>query len=131
MIAIINLRCFTDGIGLPTMSFPGLEKIGGRFFKKEATTEKGVDESPAQLDPQSRAKQDIAKEATVAPLWKEKLAKQFPDQASVIESMFRNFQEFAETGVTPETGYWDFRYLYFKTCGISNDEINSSLSTIF
>ena len=113
------------------MSFPGLEKFVGRFLKKEATTAKGADESPTQLDPHSRAKQDIAREATVAPLWKEKLAKQFPDHASVLESMFRNFQEFVSTGVTPQQGYWDLRYLYFMTCGVSNDEITRNLSGIF
>ncbi|MBV8216640.1 MAG: phytanoyl-CoA dioxygenase family protein, partial [Verrucomicrobia bacterium] len=83
------------------------------------------------LDPQSRAKQDIAREATGALLWKEKLANQFPDHAPVLESMFRNLQEFVATGETPLTGYWEFRYLYFQTAGVSNDEITSNLSRIF
>jgi hypothetical protein len=108
-----------------------LEKIVGRFFKKDATTSKGATGGSTPSYPQSKAKQDLERERTGALFWKEKLAKQFPDAASVLETMFQSFEEFVATGVTPQTGYWNFRFLYFYTAGVSNDDITGNLSKVF
>jgi Phytanoyl-CoA dioxygenase (PhyH) len=113
------------------MSFPSLEKIVARFLKKDSPTATVTPDRQAVPSHESAAKEQIEKEASLAPGWREELVKRFPDHASVIESMFRNFQEFIATGVTPERAYLDFRYLYFKTTGISNDQITGRLAKLF
>src|SRR5258708_11241714 len=45
--------------------------------------------------------------------------------------MVENLKQFASAGVTSQEGYLQFRYLYFQTAGVSNDQITGELAKIF
>jgi hypothetical protein len=119
------------------MSFSLLEKIAGGFFKKGTAREAEARQKliyrdlPVGFDHQLDAKERIGAEANIAVPLQKTLTKRFPAQTSVIASMIENLQQFAATGVTPQSGYYDFRNLYFQTAGASNEQITNELGKIF
>jgi hypothetical protein len=113
------------------MNFSGLEKIFARFQKKDSQAKVANSGEPKEAGHVLKAKEQLHREASAAPVWRDSLTKRYPDCSSVIESMYRHFLEFSATGVTGQQGYWDFRFLYFYSAGASNDEINSQVANFF
>jgi hypothetical protein len=113
------------------MGFPSFEKIAGAFFNKRPAGEPVYRDLPRKLDHRKDAERRLAKEAQVTPVLLKTLSERFPELDGPIRGMVHSFNEFSANGMTPEVGYQQFRYLYFQTRGVSNDQITGELAKIF
>ena len=116
---------------LQPMNFSTLQKVASGILDWGTRKTLAYRQLPANLDHRKDAQKRLNKEAQIATPLLEELVKRYPEASSSIQSMVQSLTEFAATGVTPQTGYYLFRNLYYRTTGISNDRITGELARIF
>jgi hypothetical protein len=113
------------------MSFSALQKMASGLWNRGARSTPVYRDLPDDFDHRDNARECIAKEAQIAPALIKELEKSYPALSASTQPMVQSINEFAQTGITPQAGYYQFRYLYYQTKGISNDRISSELAKIF
>lgn len=126
-----DLRCLSRQNTLRFMSFAALQKLTSGLWNRGARKTPFYRDLPDGFDHRKDAQGRVAKEAQIAPVLVTELSERYPALSGSVQLMVQNLNKFAQTGVTPQEGYYQFRYLYFQTKGVSNDRITGELAKIY
>jgi hypothetical protein len=113
------------------MSFSSLQKVAFGFWNRRTHKSQVYRDLPAGFDHTKDARTRVAKEAQIARVLLKDLGERYPALRDSVQLMAQGIDEFAQTGITPQETYYQFRSLYFQTHGASNDRITDELAKIF
>jgi hypothetical protein len=117
------------------MSTSILDKFVSKFWKRDRNTTRLQPRTYRELLAESNHRQDalerIHREGKICDQLEVELLRLYPQFQYATQTLVSSYRQFAETGITPDEGYYAFRDLYFKTEGASNNLISKGLSTVF
>src|SRR6516164_9106720 len=100
------------------MSTSILDKFVSKFWKRDRNTTRLQPRTYRELLAESNHRQDalerIHREGKICDQLEVELLRLYPQFQYATQTLVSSYRQFAETGITPDEGYYAFRDLYFK-----------------